>query len=336
MERRDLFWYVLVAILLLLLYLSFRLVRPFIAPLVLGLILAYALFPLYHRLERRLSRPTLASILMVVLVLVIIIVPSFFLVLTLVKQSASLYTGIRQLNLSALPAEVYAWSGLDPATAGAQAGSMLKTYLVDTAPNLLGSLADIAISAFILFFTLFFAFRDGRQWVRDLRANIPLDSHSKEQLFHRVEIVTRAVIYGQLATAIVQGALGGLLFLLFGVPNALFWGFVMVILSFIPYFGTAIVWLPFGLWYVLHGEYLPGLGIIIFGALVVSNIDNVLRPYLIGKEARLSALLAVLGVFGGLRLFGFIGIILGPLTLALLQTAFALFKAEETESKNTN
>ncbi len=323
MDRERLFHYVLIAVLLLLLYLAFLVLRPYAPFLILGLILAYLLHPVYRRLRDWSKRPRLASALMLLAILVVLILPSGLFVSKLVLESVSAYNSFRAVNISSGP---LAHLGINLNQAMDQGAAKVKDYFVNAAPNLLGGLADFGLGLFLMFFLLFYAFRDGESWLRLAEGSVPLDPEHKRRLFARVGSLTDAVIYGHFLTALVQGALGGILFLVFGIPNAVFWGVIMVILAFLPFLGTPIVFAPAGVIELLEGHYVAGIGVLVLGFVVVMNVDNVLRPYLISSRDRLSPVLVVLGVFGGLKLFGFIGILLGPLILALLQTVIEFFQ----------
>jgi len=150
--------------------------------------------------------------------------------------------------------------------------------------------------------------------------------------------VTFAVFYGNIFVAIIQGILGGVGFFVLGVESPVLWGFVMILFALIPYFGTAIIWLPAALNLLFKG-YLEndasytarGIILIVYGILVISSIDNILKPRLIGSKAQVHPVLVLLGVLGGLSLFGFIGLILGPVMLALLMTFVDIYEEEKAE-----
>jgi predicted PurR-regulated permease PerM len=146
------------------------------------------------------------------------------------------------------------------------------------------------------------------------------------------------MFYGNITIAIMQGILGAIGFMIFGVPSPILWGFVMVLFALIPYFGTAVVWLPAALNLIFSG-YLQnnsslttrGIFLIVYGVLVISSIDNILKPKLIGAKANVHPILVLIGVLGGLSLFGFVGLFLGPMMLALLMTFIDIYEEEKDE-----
>jgi len=328
MDHRKVHHYVLIGLLLTLLYLAFLVIQPFFTYLILGLILVYLLFPVHKHLTARLGNKRWASVLLLLLVFVILVLPSGFIISKLVAQSVDAYNMFSrlQVNVPSIienPASGYALNLDEIVQAIAR---NIKDYIVNQAPSILGSIADIVLGLFIMFFFMYFAFLNGENWIRMLRKNLPLETEHRERLFNRMGSITSAVVYGQFLTAVIQGGLGGLMFLVFGLSNPIFWGVIMIILSFLPVVGTPIVWLPAGIIELLNGHYIAGIGVLLIGSIIIMNVDNVVRPYLISSRDKLNSMLVLLGVLGGLKLFGFIGILLGPLLLALLQTVIELFR----------
>ncbi len=326
MERERTFHYLLLALFLLLVYLSFLIIQPFLTAIVVGLVLAYLFYPVYKGLKFVFRSKALTSFLMIVLILALIIVPTALITASLIQQSVNQYQLLATMNLPGTFDGFLSQFGLTFDGVVSTVSFNLRNYFLSSVPDILNGFAKMVLGLFIMFFILFFAFMDGEQWIESVKHAIPLEPEHKERLFEQVKNVTRGVLYGQFLTAVVQGALGGLMFYLFGIPNAVFWGVIMIILSFIPFLGTPIVWVPAGIIALAKGDYVAGIGVLAVGFLIVMNIDNVLKPRLIGGKARLSTPVVLLGVFGGLALFGFIGLVLGPLILALFQTTLTFFQ----------
>jgi predicted PurR-regulated permease PerM len=334
MDRERVFQWVLIVLLLLLLYLSF-LILPFLTYIVLALVLAYLFHPVYRAFAKRMPH-AIAAALMLILIFALLLIPTIYIITKLVGESVSAYnsfSGVVMERGAHLLDSPLAMVGLTTADTLRGVGLAVRDYFLATAPAFINSVAATALGLFVMFFLMFFAFTDGERWVAAAREAVPMSARHKERLFERVGGVTHGVMYGQFLTAVIQGAAGGLMFFLFGVPNAVFWGFIMIILSFIPMLGTPLVWVPAAVIELLARRYVAGFGILIVGAVIVMNVDNVLRPRLISGRARLSTPLVLLGVLGGLRLFGFVGLILGPLVLALLQTTLAFFHETTPQKK---
>ena len=175
-----------------------------------------------------------------------------------------------------------------------------------------------------MFFVMFYGFREAEAFIARIRQLLPLEPKLKESLFYEVRTITQAVLYGQVMTAVIQGTLGAIGLLAFGVSNWLFWGAIMIIMAFLPVLGTPIVWVPAAVGLILDGETGRAVGLLIYGSTIVMNIDNFLRPRLMSGHTKVHPVLILIGVLGGLKVFGFVGMLVGPLILALL-VAFIKF-----------
>ncbi len=179
--------------------------------------------------------------------------------------------------------------------------------------------------AFILLFTMYYFLIYGKEYLRTALFYLPLEDKAEGILLNRFTSVTRATLKGTLIIGIVQGALGGGAMALAGIKNTIFWGVIMAVLSIIPALGPAIVWLPAAVFLIFTGKVVAGVGLLLFGAIVIGNIDNVLRPSLVGKDAELPDLMILFGTLGGLALFGMAGIIIGPIIAALFVTLWEIY-----------
>ncbi len=328
MRQQEISYYALVTIFLFLLYLAFLMLKPFFTAILLGFLFAYLLFPPYKWLAGWLGRKRLAAAVMISASLLLIIIPSFFFVTSLVKQTRATTAELSQLNLTTISHPFFEKLGITLEEAVRQVAEKVQEYFVRSAADILSSIASGLLTLFVMFFVMFFAFLNGKRWLLAVQEALPLSPVVKRRLFQRVADVTRAVTFGQFLTAVIQGSLGGLMFLFFGVPNWIFWTVIMIIFSFIPFLGTPFIFVPAAIIKLFLGDYVAGIGILIVGFVVVANIDNILRPVLIGSHAKISPLIVFLGVFGGLATFGLIGLLLGPLILALIQTVMSFLRED--------
>jgi predicted PurR-regulated permease PerM len=311
------------------------LLYPYFNYLFFALLLAYILHPLHRQLQKRIKNRSVCGLILIVFILVVVILPAIFISTQLVQEVKSTVSFVtdfpqRQPYLEKLETFLHRWVGQE---ANLQAykddlAEALKSFLVRAAPNFLGSLSDVTVGLFIMFFVLFYLFREGQGTYERVRAVIPLAPNLKDKLIEEVKSVTWAVVYGQVMTALIQGTLGGLGFLIFRAPNPFLWGFMMIILSFLPLVGTALIWVPAGIFLILSGATFRGIGLLVWGGVLVTNVDNFVKPRLISGRSNIHPVTVLLGVLGGLKLFGFIGLVLGPLILALF-IALVLFYEEE-------
>ena len=156
----------------------------------------------------------------------------------------------------------------------------------------------------------------------------PLSKDHEEGLFKKFREISNATLYGIFLTALVQGTLGGIGFVVAGIPNALFWGTAIAVFSLVPVFGTSIVWFPAGVLLLASQSWFGGIFLLAWGFGVVSTVDNLIRPYLIGGKAKMHQLLMFLAVFGGIFAFNLIGVIIGPLVLTLFFAFLHIYESE--------
>jgi predicted PurR-regulated permease PerM len=149
-----------------------------------------------------------------------------------------------------------------------------------------------------------------------------------------VQAVTKSVLYGEVLIAVVQGLLGGIIFFFAGIPSPLFWGFIMAVLAFLPIVGSGMVWIPAGLIKIANNEILNGVLIIILGFVVIGGVDYLMRPKIISGASKTHPLVALIGAFGGLKVFGFVGLILGPLLAALFEALVMFYYEDKKNGKN--
>jgi len=201
-----------------------------------------------------------------------------------------------------------------------------------TGPALMGVAAaatrgtlNFLLQALVFLYAMYFFLVDGPAILRKILYYIPLSSGEELQLLERFVSVTRATLKGSLLIGVIQGGLAGVAFWVAGVPGSAFWGTVMVILSIIPAVGAALVWVPAVVYLFIAGQTAPAVGLLVWCGVVVSLTDNLLRPRLIGKDARMSDLMILLSTLGGIALFGAVGFVVGPIVAALFVTVWHIY-----------
>jgi predicted PurR-regulated permease PerM len=187
------------------------------------------------------------------------------------------------------------------------------------------------IDLFIVLYLLFFLLRDGDGLARRIRDAIPLRPEQQRDLFNKFTAVIRATIKGTLVVAIVQGALGGLIFWALGVHAAVLWGALMAVLSLLPAVGSALVWVPVAIYFFVTGHIWQGIVLVAFGVLVIGLVDNVLRPVLVGKETKIPDYVVLVATLGGIAIFGVNGFVIGPVIAAMFMAVWDLFSTSRSE-----
>lgn len=307
------------------LYLCYRLTVPFLPSLAWALALAVLFSPFQRWLESRIKSRSFAALIAVFVIALIVVAPATFVTQQLFQEATKgaesfetrLKSGEWTNLLEKQPRLAHLANLLGQhvdVTAAIQTGT---TWLSSTAQSIVkGSLLQ-AISLCLTFYLLFFFLRDRREGLQLLRSWAPLNNAEMDRLIVRVDDTIYATIYGTLAVSALQGLLGGLMFWWLGLPSPLLWGVVMALLSVVPVLGAFVVWVPAAIYLILSGHWDKGVILILWGALVVGTIDNLLRPVLAGSRLKLHTALSFISVVGGLILFGAAGLILGPVLLTI-------------------
>lgn len=198
-------------------------------------------------------------------------------------------------------------------------------FVVSNLSNVTTGAVNFIFQFFIMIFTMYYFLVYGKEYLGKVLFSLPLNSRDEKRLLDKFTSVTRATLKGTFIIGAIQGAMGGTAMWIAGIPNTLFWGVIMAVFAVIPAIGPAIIWLPASLFLFVTGSTTAAIGLFLFGAIAVSNIDNLLRPRLVGREAQLPDLMILFGTLGGLALFGAIGIIVGPIIAALFVTIWDIY-----------
>jgi predicted PurR-regulated permease PerM len=204
----------------------------------------------------------------------------------------------------------------------------ISAFLVAEAATVVGNVTSFVVNTVITLFTLFFLFREGRSARRRAAAILPLSTAQIDRLFTGIENTIIATVYGGIVVAIVQGALTGFALWLTGIHSPVLWGVVAAVFALIPLVGTAVVWVPAAIYLVATGDWVKGVLLAAWGAGVVGTVDNFLRPYLISGRVQMHTLLIFFAVFGGVQAFGFLGLFVGPVILAVTITVLGMLRDE--------
>lgn len=330
---------------LLILYVSYLLVRPFLVPIFLAVVLAVVGGPLYSGMLWLMGqRRTLAAALTVILFGIIIVVPLYFLTGIIASQALDLYNTVSQElqgntlqqtvqqglgRLGPVIDRLQEYLGLSRADVLQQVGEWVRkisNLLYSNLAGLLKGITNLVIDFVLMMIVTFYLLMDGHRAAERLLSLSPLPPDMSHRIRDEVLGIMRATLTGTVVLAVLQGLLGGLGFWLFGVPNGPFWGSVMVLASVVPLVGTALVWVPAGVYLLLIGNIGQGVGMMVWCLVAAIACDNFLRPKLIGSAAGLHPVLVFFSVLGGLALFGVVGLLLGPMVLALLLSLLEVYR----------
>jgi len=318
---------------------------PLVTPIVLAAIAAYTTYPFYKFLHRKIKNKQIAASIIVLIILILLVVPSYFAVNSLSKEGYSFFITMKQkLASGAIDEQVCAQTGDAFCKIGNKIVEIIKdpqfkyyleditskvsNYVITFASNLITSLPVLVTDIFVMLFMMFYFLIDGTAFIDKMKRSIPLRSHHIDDMMNRFGEFTYATIYGNLITAIIQGTIGGIIFYILGLSTPILAGLAMAFFAFIPFLGTAIVWVPVVISLFLLGETSKAVILLILGTFIISTIDNIIKPEIIGKRTNLHPAATMVGIVGGLFTMGMIGILIGPLVISLLLSFIEVYYKE--------
>ena len=321
----------------------FFVMQPFLTSLLVAAVLA-TLFHGTYRFFLRISgnRCVISASGILFLVAFLVIIPILILAMLVVGEATSALSAFSsgeyslgeimrtaQSKLSALPYVGEALSSqniqITDMLGGVSRGS---GALISFLQALYGGVAGLILWIFTLFFTLFYLLIDGERVVNFLKRMSPLSDRDDEELMRDFASMSRAVIKGSLAVALLQGVVGGIGVATAGVSSPAIWGALMGFFSLIPAVGSGIVWFPMGLWLLFSGDVWQGVFLLAFGVGIVSTIDNLLRPKLVGRDTQIHPLLVFFSTLGGIALFGIVGLLIGPIVVSFFLALIRIYARE--------
>lgn len=327
------------------LYLTWKIFAGFVIYIVAGIFVAVLAMPLDKFWERMMpNRP--AAVMTMVSLFVIIALPFALLALALAQDATELAANVQNGKLEAQVHEGLASPGgqrflgivypQQNETARNETAAMLvgdakdwiDTKLVEFGSDLLGALPEFFIALTVVLFVVYYVLTDGEKLVSYLERTAPLPPEQTAFLMKEARTGLRAVFVGQIMTSVIQGAIGGVGFLIAQVPGAVVWAGAMAVLSLLPVVGAFLVWIPASLYLLAIGKVWQGIFLLAWGALIVSQVDNFLRPKLIGDRADIHPIFVLLGVLGGVAAFGFIGLFLGPLMVGVTISVLKVWRSD--------
>ena len=344
MNNKTLSRYFFIALLIGTTVIFFRMMQVFFVPVLLDAVFVTLFYPMYEALVRLFrGRRTLASFACCFILLLGLIVPLYVVADLVAREAIDFYKNsqarlgeilqqgaagplarlqslsvVRDLHLERIDWQ----SALRNATSSA--GGFVASLINKTSRGTI----QVVVLLFTTLFTMFYFFRDGRDLLRRVRALIPLDREYKNAIAARFSSVARATVKGTLLIALVQGTLSGLTLWIFGVGSPFLWGLVATVMAVVPLVGAWVVLYPAAFIQMATGHVWQGVGILLVTVIVIVNVDNVMRPRLVGQEAGMHDLMVFFSTLGGIAMFGPMGFIIGPMIAALFLSVLDIYSAE--------
>lgn len=337
-------WIALLGVTAVTVYLSWKVLEPFVEVLILGIALAVIFQPVHRRFVKWTGGNRLAAVLSTLFTLLVLIVPFTFVSITMVHEVPEAVHALEGGVVSIQKA----WEA--SAEGGGWLASLREQWKLDEiltpekiqewkdkAPGfvagmafpLVSGVAGFILGSVFLVFVLFFLFRDGDKLGARLINSLPMPREQALGLVKRTEEVLGGCVYGVLMVAAVQGTLGGITFWALGLGSPVTWGLVMTLFCTLPIVGAWVVWVPAAIGLAIDGDYTRAIILAVVGQFVISSIDGFLRPILVGQRARMHELVIFFSVLGGLKYFGLLGILLGPIVMSLAWSLLsALWQAQ--------
>jgi len=344
-------WILLGALAALSVYLSWRLLQPFATVILWSSVLALLFLPLYRRFLQQTARPNLAAALTVTVALVSVLLPLALISIAVASEVGTMVDALPQrwqawIEAPGNRARLTAWQADLVArfpSAGRFDGESIKAALAPLGEKLLafsvgfaGDLLQGVVRLVVILFSLFFLLRDREMFEAGLRRLLPLNEAQCDRLLGRTAEIVRASVLGVVVVASIQGAIGGVAFALLGLPSPILWGVVMAFFAMIPMVGAGVIWLPAAIVLLATGAPGRALVLVLVGALLISTIDNFLRPRLVGGRTGLHELVIFFAVLGGLKLLGLVGLLIGPAVLAVSWSLLELFRSRDSAKEEAS
>lgn len=304
-----------------------------------AVLIASVFAPLYKFINKKIVNPNICAGITMMGIILCLILPVGLLIDLLIMEIIDIYQSFNSYSsnwigtlseaLKALSKKpIFASLNLDQTlliNKSQEAFKVLTSYVFSHISEFTQNTILVVVQFAVMLYSLFFFLRDGERLVKTITENIPVDNKHLEHFINQFLTTAKASLKFTFIIGGIQGFLGGMIFYITGIERALVWGVLMFALSIVPAIGCALIWAPAGIIMLLLGNIWQGVTILIFGSLVISSVDNLLRPVLLGRDTQMHSLLIFLSTLGGIAAMGFSGFILGPVIASLFLAGWKLF-----------
>lgn len=319
--------YIKYALILLLIFLSFLIIKPYISAIIGSIILGYMISPVQRPLKKIIKNETIVALITTAAIILVILIPLTFLANALLQEAAKLYQTTSIENIENTIKNVLDVQLSD--TARGYIEDLTKSaasYLFSKVSAFLLSVPEKIISLFIALFVLFYTLRDGEKLYHKFIGMIPIQEQYRNRFVKKFETTVASLFYGEITLAVLEGIVATIGFYFLGVSSPLLWGLVVGFAAILPGIGASLAWIPLAIVAYVQGDATRAILIGLFGFLILSLlIDTLLKAHILGLKGKIHPLIILVGVIGGLSAFGLLGIIVGPLILVLLEVAREIY-----------
>ncbi|MCI4624340.1 MAG: AI-2E family transporter [Candidatus Magnetoovum sp. WYHC-5] len=339
--------FILIVFLTIFAYLTYNVIEPFLRAVLWAIVFGIVFYPLYIFFKKWLKVEAIASILTLIIIVFIIVGPFSYVVVNLISEikiflkqiEASNLEKIRHLiehpTVKTLILKIEETFNVEIDITGflMQNISNFGNTLASKATHGLKNIFLIVFDFIFMIFTLYFFFLDGPKFITKLKGYLPMTEKQKDRLVKVVQDMVISTIYGGIVVSLVQGFLSGVVFYSIGLRSPVLLGTAASVMSFIPVMGAFSVWGTVDVLLFLNGSYIKGFILLFAGAFGISLVDNILKPIIISGRTKMPILIVFICVIGGIKLFGLIGLVMGPLAIVLFVSFFEIFLREETDEE---
>jgi len=317
-----------IGIILVLVILTFLIIKPIIFTIIFGTLLAYVFSPGYKWLRNKIKSANLSAFIICLGVLLIILVPVIIIFSSLFDQAIEVYLSLQNIDLSNIARQILPESEFSATFAGSLNG-FIAERLADAISGFGSFIVNLPLNLlklFLILFVFFFTLRDGEKAIQYLKSLSPFKKETESKFFKHFKDVTFSVLIGQIIVGVAQGIIAGIGYFIFGVPNALFLTLLTMIAGVIPLIGPWLVWVPVDVYLFASGNSGAGLGLLIYGLLIINWLDTIIRPLIVSRRTKMNSAIVIIGMIGGLIAFGILGLIIGPLILAYILLIIDMYR----------
>lgn len=314
-----------------LIVLAFFVVKPILMAIILGILLAFIFSPVYGFINKLLKRKNLSAFLVCILLIALIVIPLWYLAPIIINQSIKFYLAAQQMDF-VTPLTNFFPNFFQSDSFSNQVANAIRVFitnatdsLVKSFTNFLVNIPKVILELIVVLFTFFFVLKDGDGLVLYVKSLIPFSREVEDKLVKSTKEITLSILYGQGIVGIIQGLIASIGFFIFNVPNAVLLMVLAAFAGIIPVFGNVIVWVPVAIYFLIAGNTLAALGVTAFG-LISILIETLIKPVFISKFAKINTSIVLIGIIGGMLVFGLFGVILGPLILAYLLIILEVYR----------
>jgi len=331
----------LFALLIFVVWQLIQIFSPFLEAAFWALILTFAFYPFHQWVSRKIKKPNRSALITTCVIILVVVMPAFSVVVNLLSQTLEIYQYLAQGGMTQIIERFQALHLVQMLKENLSRSELISNYVGNIPGRLTRFLGDVSTTllaratkntVFIVFnflimiFMIFFFTRDGQKIYNFVYGMSPFEKKHRDAIFSKINETFTSVIRGQFMTSIAQGILAGSAFFVLGLPAPVLIGFLTFISSLIPVIGASGVWVPFTIYLFAQQAWLKGIALLLIGVFIISLVDNILKPLLIGERMKIPPFLLFLGILGGLNIYGMMGMFLGPLLITLFFTLVHIYK----------